>query len=229
MKLLLLLIITILFNCAKSQNCFVQTGFSGATLEFISSDTNSNIRNDNGVFGYTGVTNGTLSVDIENGIVFVDSSELSVSFTGTYQSSSQIYGFEGTSTLFIINEGTCYKSALSFVIPINQIPQINKIGTNTIGTLECGVYEVVNQENQDITSITVLVNEQDCSLVSGNSVNNNGNPGSSLINFYNYVPKANPSYFNLPSICNNAQPLPTSNQNHMNTISHSLSLLNYLK
>ncbi|KAN0036774.1 hypothetical protein ACTFIV_002085 [Dictyostelium citrinum] len=228
MKLLLslILIFTIAFNCGQSfklgvnsnidyskiknklnqQQCFTSisdlpTAYSTA---FTQISFNSNTPTSNGGITQTSyMESGLVTMDLVGGQLYVDF----LIDTQSSETKGKIWGFAGNNTQYVNIElnGSqyCFEEPLTYPVP--NFNNLKYVGDFEVGSVDCDLFMyptfLGNSTNQYL-----FVDKTDCSIISSSSQNTNDTPkGYSLTNFYYYQPTADPSFFQLPNICFNAE------------------------
>ncbi|KAN0030883.1 hypothetical protein ACTA71_009528 [Dictyostelium dimigraforme] len=226
MKLLLslILIITIGFNCCKSlsigtniidyskienqvgqQQCFTSssqfpTGYASSYVEL---SFNANYPTPNGIQQLSFIESGFINIDLVGEQLYVEF----LLDNGISKTKGSLWGFGSNSTQYVsvdIN-GTDYcfqQQPLSYSVP--TFDGLKYITDFELGTVQCDMFIGNPKDLGNSSKVVLLVDKSDCSLISGSTENINNTPsGYSLTNFYYYKPSADPSYFQLPSICLN--------------------------
>ncbi|KAK5584190.1 hypothetical protein RB653_005798 [Dictyostelium firmibasis] len=198
-------------NSLKQQQCFVSNSEfpSGYQSEYIQFSFNGNFPGPNGkgVQQLSYFEKGFIDMDFIDEQLFVDY----FFDDGHTQSLGKLWGFGGNSTQYIgVNvNGTeyCFEQPLMFNVP--TFKGLTYIGDYEIGSIQCDVFEGTSPVSGNFTKQILFVDKSDCSFISSNGENiNTPISGYTVMNLYKFQSSADPSYFQLPTICLN--PLSTS-------------------
>ncbi|KAN0022741.1 hypothetical protein ACTFIU_005477 [Dictyostelium citrinum] len=232
MKLLLslILIFTIAFNCGQSfklgvnsnidyskiknkvnqQQCFTSSSDlpTGYSTSFTQISFNSNTPTSNGGITQTSYAeSGSISVDFVGGQFYVDF-EMDTEYSVT---KGKLWGFSGNNTQYVNIElnGSqyCFEEPLTYPLP--NFNNLKYVSDAQVGSVDCDLFMYPNILGNNSDQY-LFVDKSDCSIISSSSQNTNDTPtGYSLTNFYYYEPTADTSNFQLPTICLNAESIPS--------------------
>ncbi|KAN0030862.1 hypothetical protein ACTA71_009507 [Dictyostelium dimigraforme] len=231
MKLLLslILIITIAFNSCQSfsigtnkidyskiknqaeqQQCFTTVGQfpTGYASSYAKLSFNGNSPTSSGIQQSSFIESGFIDIDFLGEQLYVEF----LFDDGTTKSKGSFWGFGGNSTSYVsVNyNGTDYCFQQPLLIPVPTFDGLKYVGDFELGTVQCDMFAGNPSNLNNSTSLLLLADKSDCSLISSSTENINNTPsGYTLTNFYYYMPYSLPLYFQLPNVCLNP---PTSQQ-----------------